>query len=88
MGNTEFKKMGFGAKWVWVVVPLIAVIVAIAVSSKTSSKISLFGVIGKACQCTWVFKLTSVFRSMHTWCCGVLHLFNLELWNSESQCIV
>ncbi|PNY01290.1 endoplasmic oxidoreductin-1-like protein, partial [Trifolium pratense] len=53
MGNTEFKKKkGFGAKWVWVVVPLIAAIVAIAVSSKTSSKISLFGVIGKACQCT------------------------------------
>ncbi|MCI00165.1 endoplasmic oxidoreductin-1-like, partial [Trifolium medium] len=47
MGNTEFKKKkGFGAKWVWIVVPLIAAIVAIAVSSKTSSKISLFGVIG------------------------------------------
>ncbi|GAU23915.1 hypothetical protein TSUD_181040 [Trifolium subterraneum] len=47
MGNTEFKKKVFGAKWVWFVVPLIAAIVAIAVSSK----ISLFGVIGKACQC-------------------------------------
>jgi hypothetical protein len=56
MGNTELKKKkGFGAKWVWIVVPLIAAIVAIAVSSKTSSRISLFGVIGKACQCTQVF---------------------------------
>ncbi|AES65781.1 putative thiol oxidase [Medicago truncatula] len=53
MVNSELKKKekGFGGKWVWVVIPLIAAIVAISISSRTSSKISLFGVIGKACQC-------------------------------------
>ncbi|XP_004511502.1 endoplasmic reticulum oxidoreductin-2-like isoform X2 [Cicer arietinum] len=47
------KKRGFVTKWVWLVlVPLIAAFVAIAImSSNTSSKISIFGVINKACPC-------------------------------------
>jgi len=60
MVNSELKKKnkGFGGKWVWVVIPLIAAIVAISISSKTCSKISLFGVIGKACQCAMVYSIS------------------------------
>ena len=59
MVKEEVEKRGCGIRWVWVAVALIAVFVAMAMSSKTSPRIALFGAIDRACQCA---RVISVFQ--------------------------
>ncbi|KAK7301527.1 hypothetical protein RJT34_12393 [Clitoria ternatea] len=45
------KKVYWRMQWLWVLVALVAVFVAMAMSSKTSPRIALFGAIERACPC-------------------------------------
>lgn len=72
MAKTELKKKkGFAAKWIWLVVPVIAAIVAISMSSKTCSTISLFGVFNRVCYSISIHSLHSCIPS------SCLFVFNL-----------
>ncbi|KAJ7968974.1 Endoplasmic reticulum oxidoreductin-1 [Quillaja saponaria] len=51
MVETEVEKKGHRTRWIWVLGALTVVFVAMAMSSRTASKIALFGKIDRACQC-------------------------------------
>jgi len=59
MVKAEPKKKGRGVPWLWVLISLVAVFVAMAFSSKTSPRISLSGAIDRACQCARVIFMNS-----------------------------
>lgn len=66
MVKTEVQKKGHKTRWLWLVVALVAVFVAMAVSSKTSPKIALFGAIDRACHCA---RGTQKYSGMVEDCC-------------------
>ncbi|KAM0932172.1 putative endoplasmic reticulum oxidoreductin 1, ERO1-like superfamily [Dioscorea sansibarensis] len=64
MGDAEVKGRNGGGRrgrrWVWAVGALIAVLLATAVTSRTSPKIPLFGFNGKPCDCSGLSKYTGI----------------------------
>lgn len=91
MGDVEVKGRngggGGGRRWVWAVGALIAVLLATAVTSRTSPKIPLFGFNGKPCDCSVAFLLIyCVFLSFFlfsffVWLgCGNFGCFVLFFW--------
>ncbi|KAE9608235.1 putative thiol oxidase [Lupinus albus] len=88
MVKKEIEKKSYGSRWVKVVVVLVAVFVAIAMSSRTSSNIAFFGAIDRACPCS---RSTPKYSGMVEDCCcdyeTVDHL-NEEVLNPSLQELV
>lgn len=81
MVKSEIEKKGCSTRqWLWLVMALVAVFVAMAMSSKTSPK-ALFGAIDRACPCARVISLSNPHFKF-------LYFFCTELWNSESGCVI
>lgn len=78
MVKAEIEKKGCSTRrWLWLVMALVAVFVAMAMSSRTSPK-ALFGAIDRACPCARViflnnphFKFPYSFFLLN---CGILNL--------------
>ncbi|KAI4300046.1 hypothetical protein L6164_033464 [Bauhinia variegata] len=51
MVKAEIERKGHGTRWVWILVALAAIFIAMAMSSKTGPRTALFGAIDRACQC-------------------------------------
>ncbi|CAL0320182.1 unnamed protein product [Lupinus luteus] len=66
MVKKEIEKKSYGSRWVKVVVVLVAVFVAIAMSSRTSSNIAFLRAIDRACPCS---RSTPKYSGMVEDCC-------------------
>ncbi|OIV97284.1 hypothetical protein TanjilG_07036 [Lupinus angustifolius] len=88
MVKKEIEKKSYGSRWVKVVVVLVAVFVAIAMSSRTSSNIAFLRAIDRACPCS---RATPKYSGMVEDCCcdyeTVDHL-NEEVLNPSLQELV
>ncbi|KAI9122610.1 hypothetical protein K1719_006450 [Acacia pycnantha] len=84
---SEVKKKGHGTRWVWVLVPLLVIFVAMSMSSSCPKK-ALFEAINKACQCA---QGTHKYSGMVEDCCcdyeSVNHV-NVEVLHPSLQELV